>query len=369
MTGRLLRLYLHDRVGLIIALYVNTGLLLGLASLLLAYGAAGATAIRANVAYALLLTTLALVVYLAADLVRWWPFARQMEHLLSRDASLGELVSLPAAGTAEQEELRALAEKVYAGAMAELERARAAHRQQLTFMQLWVHQMKTPVSALSLIAQRGQDGADPEARATMAAVEEEAVKLADGLDLVLTMARLGEFATDYHVRRVDLLSLLRRVINQRKKQFIRLGVFPEIVADGEGDWTVLTDEKWDAFVIDQVVANALKYTSQGGGDDRRLTCGLSRSADGVILSITDRGPGIPPEDLPRVFEPFFTGENGRRFGGATGIGLYLVHQICDRLGQAVALDSRPGTGTVVTIAHRVPDVSVGSAALPDLSET
>lgn len=71
----------------------------------------------------------------------------------------------------------------------------------------------------------------------------------------------------------------------------------------------------------------------------------------MVLTIADQGPGIPPEDLPRVFEPFFTGENGRRFGGATGIGLYLVRRIVDELEHEIAMESAPGAGTTVRLTY------------------
>lgn len=111
-----------------------------------------------------------------------------------------------------------------------------------------------------------------------------------------------------HIRRGDLLESIRRVINNRKKQFIRLSIFPEIEAAGD-DWSVLTDEKWNGFVIDQLIANALKYASQTGPPIQWLTFRLERGNQAVALSISDQGPGIPAQDLPRVFEPFFTGEN------------------------------------------------------------
>ena len=125
-----------------------------------------------------------------------------------------------------------------------------------------------------------------------------------------------------------------------------------------GCWLVLTDEKWNAFAIDQVVANALEYASQAGKPHQRLKFCLSRRPPGagapaIRLTIADEGPGIPPQDLPRIFEPFFTGENGRRYADATGIGLYLVKQVLDRLGHQIAVHSVEGQGTAVTLTYPV----------------
>lgn len=112
-----------------------------------------------------------------------------------------------------------------------------------------------------------------------------------------------------------------------------------------------TDEKWNSFAIDQVVTNALKYGSQAGAPGQKLRIRLERLPGAKRLSIADQGPGIPEQDLGRVFQPFFTGENGRRYGGATGMGLYLVKQVMDRMGHQVAVTSRVGEGPTVTFTY------------------
>ncbi|WP_374709381.1 ATP-binding protein [Desmospora profundinema] len=71
----------------------------------------------------------------------------------------------------------------------------------------------------------------------------------------------------------------------------------------------------------------------------------------------DEGPGIPPQDLPRVFDPFFTGENGRRFAQATGMGLYLVKQVVDALGHEIQIQSPPEGGTSVRVTYRRADLN------------
>lgn len=348
MTARLLRRFLRDRLGLAGLLAVNTGVLLALGGLVLAYAGRDAADIRMDLAYGALLSATLLLLYLGVDLLRWWAFARQAEELLTRPVNLSALANLPAGGTPEQALTRALVTKLHGLAVTEVERHQAVFDRHRAFMNLWVHQMKTPVAAISLIAQQTRDPED--VVAAMANVDEEAAKLADGLELVLNMARLSDFAVDYQIRRTDLLAAVRKVINGRKQQFIRLGVFPEVIAEA-GEWSVLTDDKWNGFIIDQIVANALKYGAQSGKPDQRVTLTLLRLGDRVTLTVADRGPGIPPQDLPRIYEPFFTGENGRRFAQATGIGLYLVKQVTDRLGHAIAVASTEGVGTAVTVTY------------------
>lgn len=104
---------------------------------------------------------------------------------------------------------------------------------------------------------------------------------------------------------------------------------------------MLTDEKWLAFVVEQLLSNALKYTPEGGV--------IRVYGDGDTLVIADSGIGIREEDIPRVFEKGFTGFNGREDKKSTGIGLYLCRQVMDRLNHGITIASRPGQGTLVRL--------------------
>ncbi|MEW6524313.1 MAG: sensor histidine kinase [Bacillota bacterium] len=352
MNTRLVARFFLDRAGLVWAWYTSTMVIQGLMMLLLSYQGVSPALLRANTAYAFLLSSTVLGVYLGLELARWWPMARQVEILLEDAQSLEALANLPPGANREQAVMHELVMKIYGAAMADRSKHRETYERHLAFINLWVHQMKTPVAVISLLAQQAQE----QISSTGTALQEEIAKLDDGLELVLNTARLQNFAMDYHIQRVDLLGALRAVINQRKRQFIRLEVFP-VVEAGDGDWAVLTDDKWNRFVIDQIVANALKYAGQSGPPGQRLVCRLAMEPSVVTLTIQDQGPGIPPEDLPRVFEPFFTGENGRRFGGATGIGLHLVQEVLDRLGHSIDISSEVGEGTTVTLTYARPDLT------------
>lgn len=350
MTGRLLWRFLRGRVAFIILFLMNTVAILTFVGLLLSYEPVSAGRLQADVGYAGLLSVTLLVIYLLIDLVRWWPVARQVQRLLEEQVEITAMISLPAGGTADQEAFSALFQKLYRLSAEERHRYMSAHQRHLAFINLWVHQMKTPVSAINLIAQQAADEDGETLRLAMASVEEETAKLTDGLELILNMARLQDFALDYKIERVDLLTAVRRVVNGRKKQFIRVGIFPEVIAP-DADYPVLTDDKWNRFVIDQVVANALKYGAQFGQPGQRIRLELRRAPGAIVLAISDQGPGIPPQDLPRLFEPFFTGENGRRYADATGIGLYLVKGVMDSLGHQIAITSEEGQGTTVTLTY------------------
>ena len=107
---------------------------------------------------------------------------------------------------------------------------------------------------------------------------------------------------------------------------------------------VVTDEKWLEFVIEQILSNAVKYTSRGG-----IQITFSEENGGRLI-ITDSGIGINEADLPRIFEKGFTGYNGHMDKRSTGIGLYLCRQVVEKLQISIHVDSKPGEGTSVVLA-------------------
>ncbi|SEG24985.1 sensor histidine kinase [Paenibacillus sp. UNC499MF] len=210
-------------------------------------------------------------------------------------------------------------------------------RQHLTFMNQWVHQMKTPLSVIQLITQNGDDE-------RFASIAEESDRLRRGLEMVLYMARRETFAQDFHIYRVQLRELVNEVIQDNRRSFIRHYVHPELLI-GESI-TVESDAKWLRFIVQQLISNAITYSA---GSRTKVVFKAHAEDKAVILSVTDCGVGIPPSDLKRVFDPFFTGENGRKFKESTGMGLYLVKEVTDRLNHRVEIESEIGRGTTVRI--------------------
>lgn len=227
-------------------------------------------------------------------------------------------------------------QKLYEHMKAEQIQLEQVHERHLQFIHIWTHQMKTSVSALSVLAQQYTS----EQKAN---VLEEIEALNDGLELALTMARLDHFTQDFQIKAVSLAGLVRQVINEKRKLFIRLHIFPKIEAEKE-NIEVLTDPKWMRFVLEQLLQNACKYTAQIK-KEAHLVFQIREEDNQIRLSIKDEGPGIPKQDLPRIFDPFFTGENGRQFAEATGMGLYLVQSIVTQLHHAYEVESETGVGT------------------------
>ena len=196
---------------------------------------------------------------------------------------------------------------------------------------LWVHQIKTPIAAMRL---RLQDEDSELSRALLS----DLGRIERYVSMVLTYLRLENGATDYVIKETDLDSVIRPVLRQFAGEFISRKLKLDYTP---AERKVLTDAKWLSFVVEQVLSNALKYTPSGS-----VSISMEEPA---ALVIRDTGIGIPPEDLPRVFERNYTGLAGRADTRASGIGLSLCKSVCDRLGHTISIDSTPGEGTSVRI--------------------
>ncbi|MFO7274690.1 MAG: sensor histidine kinase [Symbiobacteriaceae bacterium] len=311
-----------------------------------------------NLLYIFLLGLVGLVLFLWWEYQRLAPFYRHLAGLTGKEP-ITELAVLPAPPTAEGELLAEAWSRMYGRLSGELAAERERGQKHVSLVTQWAHHMKTPVAVIDLLLQRADTAGWPEeARALVASVAEENQRLQHSLQMLLSTVRLQDFAQDFRAERLDLLDLVRQVINDQKRAFIARRVYPQISAEGDGNlpWLVESDGKWLRFVLEQVLSNALKYAARPpeAEEQGRVLFRLRREGGDVVLEIADNGVGIPPEDLGRVFDPFFTGMNGRAFPQATGMGLYLAREVCRRLGHAISLDSAPGKGTTVRLRFAAP---------------
>ena len=221
-----------------------------------------------------------------------------------------------------------------------LKRLREAGEAVLLDLPAWVHQIKTPIAAMRLTLQ-GED--TPAARRLMT----ELGRVEQYVDMALTYLRLEEGGSDYVIRTCAVDDVVRAAVrrfagvrhdarwqNRHENRRIALDYTPV-------EWETVTDGKWLTFVVEQLLSNALKYTGQDG------TIRIYREGDD--LCIRDSGMGIAPEDLPRVFDMGYTGQNGRLDRRSSGIGLYLCRRICRNLRHEIRIESAPGAGTTVRL--------------------
>lgn len=254
---------------------------------------------------------------------------RELQRLL-RQAGEKALPLPPARGLLE-EDYQALLQAVCRDRARLAAENESRFRELTDYYSLWVHQIKTPIAAMDLLLQEDDSPHRGE-------LEMELLKIGQYVEMVLSYLRLDSDSTDYVLREYPLDDILRQAVRKFAKMFILKKITLDFQETGK---TVLTDEKWLLFVVEQVLSNALKYTPAGGT--------IRIYGDGATVFIADNGIGIREEDQARVFEKGFTGYNGRADKKSTGIGLYLCRQVMDRLNHGISLTSRPGQGTLVRL--------------------
>ncbi len=286
-------------------------------------------------------TVLCLLMVLAAVPVDFWRYAkdhRQRKTVLQNLPLM--LDELPKGQTLAEEELLEIIQALSAQGEQQRTEAYAKNSEAMDYYTTWVHQIKTPISVMKLAL----DGEDTDQSRQLSI---ELFRIEQYVEMALQYIRLGGGASDYLFKEQELDAILRQSVRKYAPQFVgrrlRLVYQPT-------NLKVLTDEKWLAFLVEQLLSNSIKYTPPGG------TITITAGED-HLLRIQDNGIGIAAEDLPRVFEKGFTGYNGRADKKATGLGLYLCKQTADRLGHKIGIRSQPGRGTEVwldlTIRPRV----------------
>lgn len=284
--------------------------------------------------YSMLLGLFLLCCYLLYHYVSRRQFYRRLQTpIQSLDETLETLDGAPISESLYQ--LLKSQYSVYQGQIMELKKKQEEH---FIFMDRWVHQMKTPLSVIELMAKDLDEPASSSFR-------EETDRLKTGLQMVLSMARLRSIERDFQIKKISLINLVKNVNNENKRLFIRNNIFPQIKEMTE-NITVESDEKWLFFILTQLVHNAVKY-SQGKAQHINITLDVRDKR--AILEIEDEGVGIPKEDIRRIFDAFYTGENGRRFRESTGVGLFLVKEVIDYLGHQIEVDSTVGKGSTFRI--------------------
>jgi signal transduction histidine kinase len=239
-------------------------------------------------------------------------------------------------------------EKDYQEIIRKLKEEEAYSRQKTTsdynnmveYYTVWAHQIKTPIASMRLQIQSEDTES---ARKLMGDLN----RIESYVEMVLTFLRLDSDSTDYLIKEYDLDEIIRPAIRKFSREFIlkKLKLEYEPI-----EFKTITDSKWLSFIIEQVISNAVKYTSEG-------YVRIYMSEPG-ILCIEDTGIGISDEDLPRIFENGYTGFNGREDKRASGIGLYLCKRISDNLGHKIYAESKVGEGTKIFLDMRAKKLDV-----------
>lgn len=237
-------------------------------------------------------------------------------------------------------------------ARSESESSAAIRQSQMRdYYSMWVHQIKTPISAMKLLleAEREELGQlicdDEQSQCllsdNMDSFEDELFRIEEYVSMALQYQRVSSTENDFVLEKVSVDGVIRDTIKKYAKIMIRRHIGINYSGTGQ---KVYTDGKWLAFMLEQILSNAIKYTPHGV-----VTIETAEEKDRFFITIKDTGIGIKAEDLPRVFEKGYTGYNGHADKKATGIGLYLCRQMADKLGHTIRMESEIGKGTKVWI--------------------
>lgn len=205
---------------------------------------------------------------------------------------------------------------------------------------LWVHQIKTPLFALNLAFRSGKDLNKDYVLLQLSSIE-------DYVEMAIKYIEIDDFNRDIVFENFDLDYLLKSVLKQFSRAFAGKRIKLEYT---ETHKRVLSDFKWLSFAVGQIISNSIKYSGEGGvvsisGQSEKDDSGKTT----YVLCIKDYGRGILKEDLPRVFDKGFTGQNGRDISKSTGIGLYVCKKVLDKLGHSVKIDSIFGEWTELSV--------------------
>ena len=327
----------------------------------------------------LLLAISWLLVFLCVRMTEFFKCRARLQELENIMSGLDEKYlfaeCIPRGSSVYERRLMELSRRAGRAMIGAVSDARAAHREYREYVESWVHEIKTPITAAGLIC-RNVDSV------TRRKLAPELAQIEAHVERALFYARAESPEKDFIIRRFRLSEIVEEAVERHRALLIQSGVVLDIcaAADGmtgiknehtdkaEGDsgsnmevgleHIVYTDDKWAVFILGQLLQNAARYRRESFGDheiaeDREgapvITLSAKRLGRQVQLAVSDNGIGIPAHELSRVFDRGFTGSNGRVRGGSTGMGLYLCRRLADCLEMGLQISSKEGVGTTVTL--------------------
>lgn len=235
--------------------------------------------------------------------------------------------------------------------------------QQMDFVATVTHELRTPLSVIRVAGHNLSSGvvAQPDqTRQYGALVEREGRRLSEMVEQVLDFAGLSGRRPIQAEQPVDLIDVARDAVELCQAQADEAGV--DLVLDGEREPALVSGDRGALLrAARNLVANAVKHGGEGKWVRVSVTRTKTRRGEDVRLAVTDRGPGIAPEDLPHVFEPFYRGRGAIEMQvHGNGLGLSLVKRVAEAHGGRVEIVSHPGQETRVTLALPVRQSRVAS---------
>ncbi|WP_455792569.1 sensor histidine kinase [Clostridium butyricum] len=280
---------------------------------------------------------LPLLAYMVLNYIKWSRYINDIRRVLEeldKKYLLPEVIDEPnfLLGEKINDVLRELSKNMHEN----VKHYRTEQEEYREYIEMWIHEIKTPIASSRLVIENNYNDVTRK-------IDYQIDRIDNFIEQVLYYTRSDEVSKDYIIKELELDSIVKKVVKKNYRDFISKKIKLEIEEIKE---TIYSDSKWVEFIVNQILVNSVKYTKEKEGI---IKISANSQGNSVVLIIEDNGVGIIERDLDRIFEKGFTGENGRRFGKSTGIGLYLCKRLCDKLGLGLKLESKLNKGTKVRI--------------------
>jgi signal transduction histidine kinase len=227
------------------------------------------------------------------------------------------------------------------------EQAERASKTKSVFLGMASHELRTPLTAMRLTIEAlatGREPLTPRQREAVGRIDQASRRLLALVESLLEYTRVESGKLVVHPERFDLAALAAEVVGealplaQRKLLALEAAPAPPALPPVESDPRLVR------IVLVNLVVNAVRYTDAGS-----VRVSVAHSVEGHAVEVEDTGPGLTPEELGRIFEPFEQGGAAARKAQGVGLGLTLVKGIVEALGGTIDVRSRPGRGSTFRV--------------------
>ena len=257
---------------------------------------------------------------------------------------------------------RGRAEHLAAVAEAERARAETVARDKARFLGMLSHELLTPLqsiwSTMDVIESRGRvEASDP----AFTRLKEATRSLRGRISDLVDFAKMSSGRLETRIRGFQLDKLVDTALRDVEEALAARNLDVHWEAGPELSQRIYSDPARLRQVIDNLLTNAIKYTERGGIS---IHAALRRDAGLLHIEISDTGVGIDPDEMSRLFEPFYRSPQTANMAEGSGLGLAVVRSLVDLMGGTIRVDSRVGQGTVVTVEVPITEGADGVADTP-----
>ncbi|AJS60232.1 sensor histidine kinase [Paenibacillus sp. IHBB 10380] len=290
---------------------------------------------KMNLLYINVVSAIFILIYLIIGYLYHIRFYQELNIALQLEHDT--VIAIPNPHTYEQELYTEILKKLYLEQQEQMYILHEEKKEYHDFIMSWIHEVKTPIATSQLLMR-----SDKPADILIGKLEDELERIDHFVEQALYYSRLDSFSKDYFIQEISLETVTGASMRKYTRTFIAKRIQFERT---NLHVLVESDAKWLSFIVDQLVANSLKYTDEHG----QIKFIGEEDDNEKRLIILDNGVGIKAEDMGRVFERGFTGFNGRLHTKSTGLGLYLAKRLSHKLGHDISIESKENGYTKVTL--------------------